>query len=249
VTTKVVAFVQARMSSRRLPGKVLAPIGGEPMLARVLLRARGAQTLAEIWVLTSEDESDDPIERLCEERGIRCLRGSLDDVLDRFAQAARIAEPDIIVRITADCPLVDPQVIDRTVKVLLRDPEVVYAATRMPERRTFPVGIDVEVFRREALERAATLAPDDYQREHVTPWFYDGSQADPIVHVEAERDLSGHRWTVDTPADLAFIRALWPELPSDDAGYAQIAEIVEAHPELRALNADVRQRHYRETSH
>ena len=129
----------------------------------------------------------------------------------------------------------------------MSDPKVVYAATRMPEQRTFPVGIDVEVFRREALERSAEVALNRYQREHVTPWFYDGSQADPIVHVQAERDLGGHRWTVDTPEDLAFMRALWPKLPSDGAGYEEIASILEAHPELRALNAHVRQRHYRET--
>ena len=247
MTPKVVAFVQARMSSRRLPGKVLAPIVGEPMLARVLSRACRARTVAETWVLTSEDESDDPIENLCEERGILRFRGSLDDLLDRFVQAAQVADPEIIVRITADCPLVDPGVIDRTVEALMSEPKVVYAATRMPEQRTFPIGIDVEVFRREALERAAAVALDAYQREHVTPWFYDGSQADPIVHVQAERDLGGHRWTVDTPEDLAFIRALWPKLPSDDAGYEEIAAILDAHPELRALNAHVRQKHYRET--
>jgi spore coat polysaccharide biosynthesis protein SpsF len=247
VTPKVVVFVQARMSSRRLPGKVLAPIMGEPMLARVLSRACHARTVAETWVLTSEDESDDPIENLCEERGVLCFRGALDDVLDRFVQAARVADPDIIVRVTADCPLVDPEVIDRTVEVLLSDPEVVYAATRMPEQRTFPVGIDVEVFRREALEFVAEAAHDGYQREHVTPWFYDGSQGEAIVHVQAERNLAGHRWTVDTPEDLTFIRALWPKLPSDYVGYEEIATIVEAHPEIQALNSHVRQKHYRET--
>jgi spore coat polysaccharide biosynthesis protein SpsF len=235
------------MSSRRLPGKVLAPIMGEPMLARVLARTGRARTLAETWLLTSQDETDNPIEDLCIELGIPCFRGSLDDVLDRFVQAARVANADIIVRITADCPLVDPEVIDRTVEALISDPSAVYAATRMPEHRTFPVGIDVEAFRREALERSAATALHPYQREHVTPWFYDGSQKDPIVHVQARRHLGGHRWTVDTSDDLAFIRALWPQLPSDDAGYEEIAAVVEAHPELRALNANVRQRHYRET--
>ena len=247
MTPRVAAFVQARMSSRRLPGKVMEPIAGEPMLARVLSRVSHARTPAETWVLTSTDESDDPIEKLCEERGVRCFRGSLDDVLDRFAQAAKVANPDIIVRITADCPLIDPEVIDRTVEALTGDSKVVYAATRLPEQRTFPVGIDVEVFRREALERAADAAHERYQREHVTPWFYDGSQTDAIVHVQSETDLGMHRWTVDTPEDLAFVRALWPMLPSDQAGYEEIAAIVDAHPEMRALNADVRQKNYRET--
>ena len=246
MTLKVIAFVQARMSSRRLPGKVLAPIVGEPMLARVLSRTRRARSLAEVWVLTSEDESDDPIGKLCKELATPCFRGSLDDVLDRFIQAARIAGPDIIVRITADCPLVDPEVIDRTVEALMSNPKVVYAATRMPGQRTFPVGIDVEAFRREALERSANIALERYQREHVTPWFYDGSQADPIIHVQSERDLGRHRWTVDTPEDLAFIRALWPLLPSNDTGYGKIADILEKHPELRAINASVKQRDYRE---
>jgi spore coat polysaccharide biosynthesis protein SpsF len=247
VTAKVVAFVQARMSSRRLPGKVLEPIAGEPMLARVLSRTRRARALTETWVLTSEDESDDPIEKICEELGVACYRGSLEDVLDRFVQAARLADPDIIVRITADCPLIDPDVIDRTVDVLISDPKVIYAATRMPGERTFPVGIDVEAFRRKALERSAKVALDRYQREHVTPWFYDGSQPDPIVHVRSKRDLGRHRWTVDTPEDLAFIRALWPLLPSDDTGYEEIAAVLELHPEIRALNEHVKQRNYRET--
>jgi spore coat polysaccharide biosynthesis protein SpsF len=247
VSLKVVAFVQARMSSRRLPGKVLAPIEGKPMLARVLSRTCRARSLTETWVLTSEDASDEPIRDFCEELGIPCFRGSLDDVLDRFIQAASIADPEIIVRLTADCPLVDPEVIDRTVDALVRDSTVVYAATRMPGRRTFPVGIDIEVFRREALERSANIALEDYQREHVTPWFYDGSQTDPIVHVQSERDLGRHRWAVDTPEDLAFIRALWPLLPSDDAGYEEIADILEMHPELRSINAHVKQRDYRES--
>ncbi len=247
MTTKVVAFVQARMTSRRLPGKVLAPIAGEPMLERVLARTRRANTLAETWVLTSSDESDAPIERFCETKGVPCFRGSLHDVLDRFVEAAHLAEPDIIVRITADCPLIDPGVIDRTVRVLLDDSDVVYAATRMPDRRTFPMGIDVEVFRRKGLERAGELANQPYQREHVTPWFYDGSQAAPIVHVESDVDLGEHRWTVDTPEDLAFLEALWPKLPSDAADYHEIAAIVETHTELRQLNANVRQKHYRET--
>ncbi len=151
------------------------------------------------------------------------------------------------MRITADCPLVDPKVIDQTVGVLIDDPRVVYAATRMPEHRTFPVGIDVEVFQRNALERSAEVALNSYQREHVTPWFYDGSQSGPIVHVKAERELGSHRWTVDTDEDLAFIRALWAELPSDFASYEEIADILEMHPELREINAHVRQRHYRET--
>jgi spore coat polysaccharide biosynthesis protein SpsF len=247
VSLEVTAFVQARMTSRRLPGKVLAPIAGQPMLARVISRTRRARSLTGIWVLTSEDASDDPIEELCKDLGIPCFRGSLDDVLDRFVAAARIADPDIIVRVTADCPLIDPDVIDRTVDVLIGDPKVVYAATRMPGQRTFPVGIDVEAFRSEALERSGDIARDRYQREHVTPWFYDGSQTEPIVHVQSERDLGRHRWTVDTPEDLTFIRALWPLLPSDDAGYEEIADILEMHPELRAINAHVRQRDYRET--
>lgn len=247
MSLKVIAFVQARMSSRRLPGKVLAPIAGEPMLARVLSRVSQADTLAETWVLTSDDESDDPIAQFCSTHRVPCFRGSLDDVLDRFAQAAELAEPDIIVRVTADCPLLDPAVIDQTVQVLLQSPAIAYAATRMPERRTFPLGIDVEVFRREGLRQAARLALDDYQREHVTPWFYDGSQGKEIAHVEPDQDLSGHRWTVDTPEDLAFIRALWPKLPTKDLGYEATAAIVDANPEIRALNSSVRQRHYRET--
>lgn len=248
MSAKVVAFIQARMTSKRLPGKVLAMLAGEPMLAKVISRTSRARTLDETWVLTSTDESDDAIERFCSGRSVPCFRGSLDDVLGRFADAARIAEPDIVVRITADCPLVDPGVIDKTVDVLLKDQSIAYAATRMPNRRTFPVGIDVEAFWCAGLGEAAKNADQPYQREHVTPWFYDGSQSGPIVHVQTKPDLGEHRWTVDTPDDLAFMRALWPRLPSEWVGYEDIAAIVEADPELRAINADVAQRHYQETS-
>ena len=244
---RVVAFVQARMTSQRLPGKVLASIAGEPMLARVLSRIESAATIQQTWVLTSSDRQDDAIEEFCTKRDIPCFRGSLLDVLDRFAQAAKVVNPDIIVRITADCPLVDPAVIDQTVNALTNDPSVVYAATRMPEERTFPVGIDVEVFRLDGLESAARLARKAYQREHVTPWFYDGSQSGSIVHVKASRDLGNHRWTVDTPEDLEFMRALWPELRSDIVGYIEIANILASHPEIQILNSKVRQKHYRET--
>src|SRR5512133_3030988 len=143
---RVVAIVQARMSSSRLPGKVLLDLAGQPMLARVVERARRSRRIDQVAVATTTDPSDDPVEAFCRERGYACVRGSMHDVLDRYYQAARQLQAGVIVRLTADCPLVDPGLIDETVQAFHRE-EVDFACNRLPPpfTRTYPIGLDVEV--------------------------------------------------------------------------------------------------------
>jgi len=191
---RVVAIVQARMSSSRLPGKVLLPIGEQPMLVHVVERARRSFLVREVVVATTTDPSDDPIEQLCIERGYACARGSLHDVLDRYYQAARAFQADVIVRITADCPLIDPQVIDRTLQayhsLVTQSPAAsaeCFAANRLPPPwgRTIPIGLDVEVVGFAALARAWREADQPFQREHVMPYFYEGVPVDALCAINS----------------------------------------------------------------
>jgi spore coat polysaccharide biosynthesis protein SpsF len=177
---KTLAIVQARMSSSRLPGKVLLDIAGQPMLMRVLSRTCKAHTLDRVVVATTLDPADEPIEQMCIEQGYPCYRGSLQDVLDRYYQAARAFGAEVIVRITGDCPIMDPEVIDATVGVFFKEAESGFATTRLPPpwRRTLPIGLDVEVVSFASLERAWREADQPFHREHVMPFFYEGTPLD-----------------------------------------------------------------------
>jgi spore coat polysaccharide biosynthesis protein SpsF len=174
---KTLAIIQARMASTRLPGKVLLDIVGQPMLKRVVERCRKAQTLDGIAIATTLDATDDPVERFCEQQGYPCYRGSQQDVLDRYYQAALHYGADIIVRVTGDCPVMDPDVIDSVVQVFVGEPEPAFAATRLPPpwHRTIPIGLDVEVVSFPSLERAWHEADQPFHREHVMPYFYEGT--------------------------------------------------------------------------
>ncbi len=171
---QAIAIIQGRMNSSRLPGKVLKPIAGRPMLCHVMDRTASAETINEVIVATSDDPSDDPIELTCSREGYLCYRGSQFDVLDRFYQAASLADASVIVRITADCPLIDPGVIDRTVRAFFEQ-GADFAANRLPPpyKRTYPIGLDVEVCSFTALERAWNEAKLPHEREHVMPYLYD----------------------------------------------------------------------------
>ncbi len=246
VPSPVVAIIQARMGSTRLPGKVLADIEGQPMLAWVVERARRARKVERTVVATTTDAGDDPVVALCAARGYACTRGHPTDVLDRYLQAAREAGAQVVVRITADCPLIDPEVVDRTVEAFLAAwPGVDYASNRIV--RTYPIGLDVEVVRREALERAAVEAREPYQREHVTPYLYESPGRFRVVSVEAEDDYGHLRWTVDTPEDLAFVRQVYRRFGGRaDFGWREVLDLLAREPDLIAINAHVRQKGYRE---
>jgi spore coat polysaccharide biosynthesis protein SpsF len=197
VKPRVIAIIQGRMSSSRLPGKILAEIAGQPMLQRVFVRTSRAATVSETLFATTTDLSDDPVAEYCDLSGIPFTRGNLYDVLDRYYQAARQARADVVVRVTADCPVIDPALIDDTVNALwgrfegmpdplealdrpVRPDELLFAAdftcNRLPPPfpRTYPIGLDVEVCTFIALEKAWKEATETFHREHVMPYLYEG---------------------------------------------------------------------------
>lgn len=230
------ALIQARMSSTRLPGKVLAAIAGEPMIVRVVERVRAATAVDRTVVVTSERPDDDPLVAALERRAIPVFRGSLEDVLDRFYRAAQHLGGETIVRITGDCPLIDPAVIDRVVGV---HHAVGAEYTTNTLRYTYPDGLDVEVMAFPALARAHAEAQRPSEREHVTPYLRDPARF-RIVNVEHEVDLSPRRlhWCVDTADDLAFVRAVYERLGERPAfGMAEVLALLDREPRLLEIQA------------
>jgi spore coat polysaccharide biosynthesis protein SpsF len=205
----VLAILQARMSSTRLPGKVLRPILGRPMIALQVERLRRSKRLGRIVVATSTGPEDDPLADYAQSLGLTVFRGDLADVLDRFHGAlAAHGDGEHLVRLTADCPLADPEVIDA---VIARHLETCADYTANTEGRTFPKGLDVEVCRVSALEAAWREARDPYEREHVTPFLY--RHPERFKQAAVTRDPpQRYRWTVDTPEDLAFVEAVYAGL-------------------------------------
>jgi glutamate-1-semialdehyde 2,1-aminomutase/spore coat polysaccharide biosynthesis protein SpsF len=229
---KTAAIIQARMNSTRFPGKVLEDLAGQPMLFRVVERARRARTLQEVIVATSDQPSDDRIAERCAANGVTCIRGSENDVLDRFHRVAQATKADVVVRITADCPLLDPAVVDRVVEAFYEN-VVDYASNVMP--CTYPDGLDVEVFSAQALARAWREAKKQSEREHVTPYLrYSGQFR--VINVAHKSDLSSHRWTVDDLVDLAFVRRVFERLgPEAPFGIEEILSLLAADPTLRQM--------------
>lgn len=239
-----VIIIQARMSSTRLPGKVLADLCGKPMLSRQIQRLREVVEAPEITVATSDRSVDDPVVELARGESVEIFRGSEEDVLSRFVGAAREMRADLVVRVTADCPLIDPGEVDRAVRALLNPRARVDYASNVIQR-TYPRGLDVEALFSDTLERLHRLAESPKSREHVT-WFINRERPDLFqrASVVDSDDNSDLRWTVDTPQDLAAVRKIYEEL---DLGarvlpYRQVLAYVRAHPQLAALNADVPQK-------
>ena len=200
------------MSSRRLPGKVLAPVAGQPMIQRQIERIRHATRIDKLVVATSDRSDDDAIAALCDAIGQPCFRGSLDDVLGRFVGALDAHGPaDHVVRLTADCPLIDWTVIDRCIYEHTSG-GADYTSNAI--ERTFPDGLDVEVLRADALRAADAEARDHESREHVTPFVYSNPARFRIRHVTQPENLAALRWTVDNPDDLAFVRDVYAHLYS-----------------------------------
>jgi spore coat polysaccharide biosynthesis protein SpsF len=239
--TRVVAIIQARMGSSRLPGKVLRDIHGKPMLAWVVERTRKASSVSEVMVATTSDPSDDMVEQVCRQMSIPCFRGNIYDVLDRYYQAAREAQADVVVRITADCPLIDAGLIDTVVQRFVEE-KVDFAANRLPPpyQRTYPIGLDVEVVSFQALQRAWQEASEKHEREHVLPYLYESPGRFKTLTVDHETDLGSYRWTVDTFEDLEFIQKLFTLLPdTENFTWLDVLKIVEKNPQLSEINAGV----------
>lgn len=260
----VVAIIQARMASSRLPGKVLLDIAGQPMLVQVVERTRRAETLSHVVVATTDELSDDAIAMLCEERNYLYTRGSRQDVLDRYYQAACAFQADIVVRITADCPIIDPNMVDETVDALFDCPmpisisqlssqssspgdqelEIKYdfAANRLPPpfHRTFPIGLDTEVCTFSALEQAWLEADQPYQREHVMPYLYEVEGRFRVFQLNHDPDYGDLRWTVDTAQDLAVIRRIFDHFGKrNDFSWQDVLALNNAKPEMFSINANI----------
>jgi spore coat polysaccharide biosynthesis protein SpsF (cytidylyltransferase family) len=223
VTT--LAIVQARMSSTRLPGKVLADVEGEPMLALQLRRLERSRAIDRIVVATSDDPSDDPIAAAAVELSVKVHRGPLHDVLARFAGAAA-GHDGPVLRLTADCPFIDPAVVDDLVALFTADPVAAYGSN--VDERTYPDGLDVEIFTPEALTEAARRATDPVDREHVTTLIRRERDRFPAVSLVRTSEPLGHlRWTVDDQADLEFVRNVVRRL-GDRRHAATLEEILAA---------------------
>jgi spore coat polysaccharide biosynthesis protein SpsF len=220
-----VAVIQARMGSSRLPGKVLKPLAGRPVLEHVVTRVMAARLVDAVVVATSDLPGDEPIADCCAARGWTCVRGSESDVLSRYAMAARTSNADLVIRVTSDCPLFSPRILDDMLAAF--DPEVTdYMSTNWPER-TFPVGLDCEIMRADALLAIAETATDPYDREHVTPHFYrnlDRYRPDRyrIAGHACVRPLAHIRITLDTAQD-----------------YDRLTGLLAAHPQLADPRADI----------
>jgi spore coat polysaccharide biosynthesis protein SpsF len=239
---RVVAIIQARMGSTRLPGKVMQDLAGEPMLSRVVQRAGRAMKLQDIVVATTINSADDAIAQLCQSRGWVFFRGSEDDVLDRYYRTAVSCRAEAVVRITSDCPLIEPEVIDRVVQAFLsRLPQLDYASNGVP-RRTFPRGLDTEVMRFDALERAWNEDQNPAWREHVTPYIYCHPELFPSYCVANGIDYSSMRWTVDTSEDLAFTRCIYEHFGHDRFSWREVLAVLEEHREWLEINQHVRQK-------
>jgi spore coat polysaccharide biosynthesis protein SpsF len=235
------AILQARMSSTRLPGKVLADLAGAPMILRQIQRLKRAKRLKRIMVATSDQTSDDPLAVCLVATGIPVYRGSLDDVLARFIGAIDSHGPvRTVVRLTADCPLADPEVIDET--IALHKQSGADYTSNTPARRSYPKGLDVEVFETVALKIAASETIDPYDHEHVTPFLYRHPERFRIAGLEQAVDEGDVRWTVDRPDDLEFVRAVYDDLHAANPAFTSddVRAFVRGRPDLANLGGDRR---------
>jgi spore coat polysaccharide biosynthesis protein SpsF len=238
---RVVAIIQARMGSTRLPGKVMMPLAGEPMLARVVERVRRTVGIDETVVATSVLPEEQPLVALCRRLDVRCVRGSALDVLARYHQAAVESAADTIIRITSDCPLISPAVTGR-VLAAFREGGSDYCSNC--HQRTYPRGLDTEVFSRAALELAAVEAREPSEREHVTPFIWRRPERFRLAEVVDQVDRSSLRWTVDTPDDYVLTQRIYDAfLPHDPTfDYAEVVSLLDRHPDWSSLNAHIEQK-------
>lgn len=233
-------IVQARMTSTRLPGKVLADLEGRPMLERQLARLARCEQADEIVVATTSNADDDPLVALAERAGVRWFRGSEHDVLARYLGAAREAGADVIARVTSDCPLIDPVETDAVISALLEHPAD-YASNFL--ERHLPRGLDTEALWRDVLERVDRLGTSAPAREHVT-YHIHTERPDRFELVAVRRPFAADdlRWTVDTPADLEAVRRIYAALGPEPRPLEEVLAWVREHPEVTAINAHVEQK-------
>lgn len=242
MTMRVVAIVQARMRSTRLPGKVLKLVLDRPLLDYLVERLRRSRAINELVIATSTHPADDAIADYCRRNGVACYRGSEDDVLARYMDAATEFAADVIVRISADSPLIDPGVVDELVEEFLATtPTCDYLSNTI--NQTYPLGMNTEVFSYRALRQAHREATLSYDREHVTPFLYHNRDRFAVCENHHQPDLSGLRLTVDVPEDLELVTVILERLHAGNPEFtlSDIAQLYEREPELRNINSHIRQ--------
>lgn len=231
---KIIAIIQARLGSTRLPGKVLLDLEGRTVLEHVIRRVKSSKLVNDVIVATTINKDDLEIVKLCSNLGISVYCGSEDDVLDRYYQTARLFKADHIVRITSDCPLIDPMLIDEVITLHVGE-KADYTSNTIKE--TYPDGEDIEVFTFAALKEAWKKANLSSEREHVTP-FIRKNPAFKQVNLESNRDLSHKRWTLDNPEDYEFITSIYKNIytKNPDFGMMEILKFIDKHPEIEKIN-------------
>ena len=235
--SKTVAIIQARMNSERLPGKILENIEGQSMLERVVRRVMKAKNIDQVIVATTDRPADDLTAAKVEGLGIEAVRGSEDDVLDRYRQAADVSNADHIVRVSADSPFVDPAVIDDIIDKY-KNARVHYASNKL--NPSFPLGLDAEVFSRDALERAWKESTEPFERAHVTYFMYSNPLKFKLLPVTTTPDRHSWRWTVDTPEDLEFARTVFNRLGgSNDFSWTDVVSLIEREPDIALINSHI----------
>lgn len=231
------------MKSQRLPGKSLKRLHGRPLIYWVLTRLKQVSFPHKLILATSLEKEDDPLALMGKEEGVIVVRGNEQDVLSRYKLASDLSGAEVIVRITGDCPLIDPKVVDKVVGAFISaHPSVDYASNTI--QRTFPRGLDVEVLTRRALELAAKSAESIEEKEHVTLYFHRHSKLFSMLNVENDQNFSNYRLTVDTPEDFLLMEKIYDyaEATPEFLDLAKIVRILETHPQLALINKDIQQK-------
>lgn len=244
---KVVAIVQARMGSTRFPGKVLESVCGKTLLRHVVERTKKANKIHKMVIATTSTDLDNVlVDEAVKIEGVDIFRGSEEDVLDRYYRAARETKAELVVRITSDCPLIDPVILDSMIGLFLRkitdNSPVDYLSNTLI--RTFPRGLDAEVFPFEVLEKAFNQAKEAFQREHVTPYIWQNPDMFRLECFKNGEDLSFYRWTVDEKEDLHLIREIYKELYHEGRCFLlnEVLELFKQRPQLLKINAAIKQK-------
>ncbi len=241
---KIVIIVQARMTSTRLPGKVLKVVMGKPLLEYQIERLRRIKSVDEIVIATTTNDTDQPIVDFCNRLSVPYFRGSEEDVLARYHGAAEKHNADIVVRITSDCPVIDPAVCEEAITYFLNNQDQ-YDYVRLEQ---YPRGLDAEVFSYKTLDECFKEATDNPDREHVTPFIYRHPERYRVKHVKCNEDFSHHRWTVDTTEDFELVKCIIEELYpiNPKFNFDDMLDIMKKNPEWYYINRAVKQKKYGE---
>lgn len=238
---KNVAIIQARMGSTRLPGKVMLKLGEHSVLGHVITRLQLSKGIDEIWVATSNKEADHAIHDEAAKYDALVYRGDESDVLDRYYQTAILAKADRIIRVTSDCPFIDSQIVDELID-LFNESNYEYGSNTL--ERSYPRGLDCEIFTFESLETSWTKADQYFQREHVTPYMYQNREVFKVIQMMNSTDCSAHRWTLDTREDWTFIQTVYEKGKAHNLqlDFHNILKLLELYPEIVNINAHIEQK-------